>query len=159
EPPGPLHGARQLRAAAGGGGRRPCRQPHQPRAQPGGGLSGVLRRGQGGGRRVAMLRYAFRLHRWGMLGYGLVLFVGMYTQRAAFVEVAGSTVASRAAFARSMAALAAQLSYIFPAPFRLDTLAGYVQWRSYGPFAPFLAIWAIAAAAGAVRGDEDRQLV
>jgi polyether ionophore transport system permease protein len=106
-----------------------------------------------------MLRYAFRLHRWGMAGYGLILFVGMYVQGAAFVQVAGTSAASRAAFARSMTALGAQLSYIFPAPFRLDTLAGYVQWRSYGPFAPILAIWAIAAAAGAVRGDEDRQLV
>ena len=106
-----------------------------------------------------MLRYAFRLHRWGWIGYGIVLLVGMSVQAAAFVQVAGSTAASRAAFAHDMGVLAAQLSYILPAPFRLDTLDGYVQWRAYGPFALVVMIWAIAAAAGAARGDEDRQLV
>src|SRR5262249_58712531 len=40
-----------------------------------------------------------------------------------------------------------------------DTLDGYVQWRAYGPLALVVMIWAIAAAAGAVRGDEDKQLV
>jgi putative exporter of polyketide antibiotics len=58
-----------------------------------------------------------------------------------------------------MSGLAAQLSYILPTPYRLDTLAGYVQWRAFGPLALVVMIWAIAAAAGAVRGDEDRQLV
>lgn len=106
-----------------------------------------------------MLRYAFRLHRWGWIGYGLVLFVSIYAQAATFMQVAGTTAASRAAFARDMGALAAQLTYILPPPFRLDTMAGYVQWRSYGPLALVLAIWAIAAAAGAARGDEEKQLV
>jgi putative exporter of polyketide antibiotics len=106
-----------------------------------------------------MLRYAFRLHRWGLIGYGLVLLLGTYVQAAAFVQVAGTTAASRAAFARNMSALAAQLSYILPTPYRLDTLAGYVQWRALGPFVLIVMIWAIAAAAGAVRGDEDKQLV
>jgi len=106
-----------------------------------------------------MLRNAFRLHRWGLIGYGVVLFASTYVQAAAFVQIAGTTAAGRAAFARSMTALAGQLSYILPRPFRLDTLDGYVQWRSYGPLALIVMIWAIAAAAGAVRGDEDRQLV
>jgi putative exporter of polyketide antibiotics len=106
-----------------------------------------------------MLRNAFRLHRWGLIGYGVVLFISTYVQAAAFMQVAGTTAASRAAFARSMSSLAAQLSYILPQPFRLDTLAGYVQWRAYGPLALVVMIWAIAAAAGAVRGDEDKQLV
>lgn len=106
-----------------------------------------------------MLRYAFRLHRWGLIGYGLILFLGMAVQSAAFEQVAGGTAASRAAFAQGMTALASQLSYLLPRPYRLDTLAGYVQWRAFGPFALVGMIWAIAAAAGAVRGDEDKQLV
>jgi ABC-2 type transport system permease protein len=106
-----------------------------------------------------MLRNAFRLHRWGWIGYGVVLFVSTYVQGVAFTQLAGTTAASRAAFARDMTALASQLSYILPPPFRLDTLAGYVQWRSYGPLALVVMIWAIAAAAGAARGDEDSQLV
>ena len=106
-----------------------------------------------------MLRYAFRLHRWGMIGYGVVLLISTAVQASAFTQVAGTTAASKAAFARDMTALASQLSYILPPPFRLDTLAGYVQWRSYGPLALVVMIWAIAAATGAVRGDEDKQLV
>jgi polyether ionophore transport system permease protein len=106
-----------------------------------------------------VLRYAFRLHRWGWIGYGVVLFTSIYVQAAAFMQVAGTSPASRAAFARDMSALAAQLTYVLPPPFRLDTMAGYVQWRSYGPLALVVMIWAIAAAAGAARGDEDKQLV
>ena len=106
-----------------------------------------------------MLRNAFRLQRWGLIGYGVVLFTSTYVQAAAFMQVAGTTAAGRAEFARSMTALAGQLSYILPQPFRLDTLDGYVQRRAYGPLALVVMIWAIAAAAGAVRGDEDKQLV
>jgi ABC-2 type transport system permease protein len=106
-----------------------------------------------------MLRYAFRLHRWGMIGYGVVVFLSIVVNGSSYQQLAGTTPASRAVFASSMSALAAQLSYLLPTPFRLDTLAGYVQWRAFGALAPVVMIWAIAAAAGAVRGDEDRQLV
>jgi ABC-2 type transport system permease protein len=106
-----------------------------------------------------VLRYAFRLHRWGWIGFGVVLFVGVYAQAATFVQVAGATAANRAAFAHAMAVLAAQIPYFLPQPFRLDTLDGYVQWRALGPFALVFMIWAIAAAASAVRGDEEGQLV
>jgi putative exporter of polyketide antibiotics len=106
-----------------------------------------------------VLRYAFRLHRWGLVGFGLVLFAITYVQAAAFAQLAGSTAASRAVFARSMDVLARQIPYFLPETLRVDTLAGYVQWRSYGPLALVVMIWAIASAAGAARGDEDRQLV
>jgi ABC-2 type transport system permease protein len=106
-----------------------------------------------------MLRYAFRLHRWGMIGYGLVALLDALVNTSSFQQVAGTTPASRAAFASSMSALAAQLSYVLPRPFRLDTIDGYAQWRAFGPLSVVVLVWAIAAAAGAVRGDEDRQLV
>jgi putative exporter of polyketide antibiotics len=106
-----------------------------------------------------MLRYAFRLHRWGMIGYTAVLAFSTYVQAAAYVQAAGNTAEGRATFARSMGALAAQLTYLLPPPHRLDTLAGYIEWRAYGVLPLALAIWAVAAAAGAVRGDEERQLV
>jgi ABC-2 type transport system permease protein len=106
-----------------------------------------------------MLRYAFGLHRWGIIGYGLVALLDTYVNTSAYQQVAGTTPADRAAFGRSMAALAAQISYILPPPYRLDTLDGYAQWRALGPLSVVVLIWAITAAAGAVRGDEDRQLV
>jgi len=94
-----------------------------------------------------------------MIGYGVVLFAGVYAQAAAYSQVAGTTVASRAAFAHAMGLTESQLSFFLPLPYRIDTLAGYVQWRAYGWLSVALMIWAIAAAAGAVRGNEDRQLV
>lgn len=106
-----------------------------------------------------MLRYAFRLHRWGMIGFAVVFFIATYAQASAFIQLAGKTAASRATFAHDMTVLAAQLSYLLPAPFRLDTLAGYVQWRAYGTLPLVISVWAVAAAAGAVRGDEEKQLV
>ena len=106
-----------------------------------------------------MLRYAFRLHRWGTIGYGALLAISTYVQGAAWAQAAGSSPASRAAFARSMSALAAQLTYLLPPPQRLDTLGGYLDWRAYGVLPLVLMPWASAAAAGAVRGDEERQLV
>jgi len=105
-----------------------------------------------------VLRYAFRLHRWGMVGYGVVLLASTVVQGAAYAQLT-ATPAGRAAFAHDMTLLAAQLSYLLPPPTGLDTLAGYVQWRAWGALQLVVAIWAIASAAGAVRGDEDRQLV
>ncbi len=107
-----------------------------------------------------MLRYAFRLHRWGMVGFGIVCALSSFFQATFFSSEAGTTAASRAQFAQTMTALAAQLSYLLPVPHhRLDTLAGYVQWRAWGTLSIVVTVWAIAAAAGAVRGDEDKHLV
>src|SRR5215472_12966850 len=106
-----------------------------------------------------MLRYAFRLHRWGLVGFAAVMVLSPYFQAGAFAQSAGTTAAQREAFAHEMSALAVQLSYLLPAPYRVDTLAGYVQWRAWGTFSVVVSVWAIAAAAGAVRGDEEKQLV
>ena len=106
-----------------------------------------------------MLRYAFRLHRWGLVGFAAIMVLSPYLQAGAFAQSAGTTAAQRAAFAHEMSALAVQLSYLLPAPYRVDTLAGYVQWRAWGTLSVVISVWAVAAAAGAVRGDEDKQLV
>src|SRR5215831_13144078 len=106
-----------------------------------------------------MLRYAFRLHRWGLVGFAAVMVLSPYFQTGTFAQSAGTTAAQRAAFAQEMSALAVQLSYLLPAPYRVDTLAGYVQWRAWGTLSVVISVWAVAAAAGAVRGDEEKQLV
>ena len=106
-----------------------------------------------------MLRYAFRLHRWGLVGFATIMVLSPYIQAGAFAQSAGTTAGQRAAFAHEMSALAVQLSYLLPAPYRVDTLAGYVQWRAWGTLSVVVSVWAIAAAASAVRGDEEKQLV
>ena len=106
-----------------------------------------------------MLRYAFRLHRWGMVGFGLVVAIYTAGQGALFVQVAGNTPAGRAAFAHQMSLQAAQDAYLIPAPHSLDTLTGYLLWRAWGTLPVLVTLWAVAAAAGAARGDEQRLLV
>ncbi len=77
----------------------------------------------------------------------------------AFVQVAGTSQVERLAFAQSMEALGTQLSYMLPLPDRLDTLAGYLQWRAFGAIVLILGIWAVISATGSGRGDEERGLV
>src|SRR2546421_504217 len=106
-----------------------------------------------------LFRFALRQGRWGLAGYSLLAFLLALLQAAGFYQVAGHTAADRAAFGKSIAALAAQFTVIVPAPLRPDTVGGYVQWRAYGFFAIVFAIWALASGVGASRGDEERGLV
>jgi ABC-2 type transport system permease protein len=106
-----------------------------------------------------VVRYAFRLHRWGMLGYAIVVFISAYFSGAAFVQIAGTTARSRASFAQQMTVIGQQYAYLVPLPHEAGTVAGYILWKGWGAFPIFLAVWAIASASGAVRGDEDKLLV
>ena len=103
--------------------------------------------------------FALRLGRWGGLGFGAFAFVLTSFQAAGFYSTAGHTAAQRAVFGRSMAQIAGQFTVFIPAPLRPDTVGGYVQWRAYGFLAVIVAVWALASATGAVRGDEERGLV
>ena len=103
--------------------------------------------------------YALRLGRWGAIGFGALAFVITQAQAAGFYAIAGHTAAERAAFARSMAQIQTEFAVILPPPLRPDTVAGYVQWRAYGALPIIVAIWALASAAGAMRGDEENRLV
>jgi ABC-2 type transport system permease protein len=94
-----------------------------------------------------------------MLGFGVVFFTSTVVQSSAYERVAGTTAESRALFARGMNVIALQFAYMLPHPHHLDTLAGYVLWRSWGTLPLLIAGWAIVSASNAVRGDEDRQLV
>jgi ABC-2 type transport system permease protein len=103
--------------------------------------------------------YALRLGRWGAFGFGALAFVITLAQASGFYAIAGHTAAERAAFARSMAQIATEFSVILPPPLRADTVGGYVQWRAYGALSIIVAIWALASAGGATRGDEEKGLV
>lgn len=76
-----------------------------------------------------------------------------------FIQVAGTSQAERLAFAQSMEILGTQLSYMLPLPDRLDTLAGYLQWRAFGFIVLILGMWAVISSTGSGRGDEERGLV
>ncbi len=105
-----------------------------------------------------LFRFALRLGRWGIVGFGAFTFLITLLQTAGFYTVAGHTAAERAAFGRSMYVLANQFTVLIAGPLRPDTVAGYVQWRAYGFFALVFAIWALASGVGATRGDEERGL-
>jgi ABC-2 type transport system permease protein len=100
-----------------------------------------------------------RLGRWGIAGFSVLAFVASLIQAVGFYQLAGHTPEQRAAFAQSMAQLASQLTIILPPPTRLDTVGGYVEWRSFGGLAILFAVWALISASGAARGDEERGLV
>jgi ABC-2 type transport system permease protein len=102
---------------------------------------------------------ALRLGRWGIIGFGLVAFANTLLQSAGFYQVAGHTEAERRAFGRSMSILAEQFTVIIPPPMSPNTVGGYVQWRAFGFLAILFAIWGLASASSAARGDEERGLV
>lgn len=108
---------------------------------------------------MTAIRFGLRLGRWGLVAFSLGGFFATLVNAVGFYQVAGHTQAEREAFARSFAQIAAQFTVLLPPPIRLDTMAGYVQFRGYGGLTIVFAIWALAAATGASRADEDRGIV
>ncbi len=108
---------------------------------------------------MTAIRLALRLGRWGLIGFSGVGFIATFVNALGFYAVAGHTQAQREAFAKSFSVIAAQLTVLLPPPVRLDTVGGYVQFRGYGSLAIVFAIWALASASGAARGDEERGIV
>src|SRR5690348_4590110 len=97
--------------------------------------------------------------RWGIVGFSIAAVVSVFIQTVGFYQVAGHTPIERAAFGATMSALAAQLVAIFPPPIRPDTVGGYVEFRGFHPLAILFAVWALVAATGFTRGDEERGTV
>ena len=58
-----------------------------------------------------------------------------------------------------MLVLGQQFSVLVPPPIHPETMGGYLTWRVSGSVALLFAGWALASAAGAGRGDEERGLV
>lgn len=108
---------------------------------------------------MTLFRIALRSHLGGFLATTAVAVLFALLNAFAYTQLAGTEPAARAVFARQMELLGRQLSYILPLPLELDTLAGYLQWRVFGAVALVYAFWALLAASGAGRGDEERGLV
>ena len=106
-----------------------------------------------------LVRIALKQQTVGLIALTLAVVLGGVLNTLAFVQIAGSTPAERAAFAQQMAILGAQLSYMLPAPIRIDTLSGYLEWRLFGFMVLVFGIWSAISASGSGRGDEERGLV
>jgi len=106
-----------------------------------------------------LIRIALKQQTVGLFALALVVAIGGVLNTLAFVQIAGTTPAERAAFAQQMTLLGAQLSYMLPVPVRIDTLAGYLEWRWFGTLVVVFGIWAAISASGSGRGDEERGLI
>ena len=108
---------------------------------------------------MTLLRIALKQQTVGLIAMTAMGVIGGVLNAVAFVQIAGTTPAERAAFAQQMTLLGAQLSYMLPAPVATDTLAGYLQWRHFGSVLLVYGIWAALSASGSGRRDEERGLV
>ncbi len=108
---------------------------------------------------MTLVRLALRFQRTGIIAMSALTAIGVIINALGFAQIVGDSPADRAAFAAQMELLGKQLSYILPVPSRLDTLAGYLQWRWFGSVALLFSFWALVAATGAGRGDEERGFV
>jgi len=108
---------------------------------------------------MMLIRIALKQQTVGLIALGLAGVLGGVLNALAFIQIAGTTPAERAAFAQQMTLLGAQLSYMLPVPVHIDTLSGYLEWRLFGFIVLVYAIWAAIAGSGSGRGDEERGLV
>lgn len=108
---------------------------------------------------MTLFRIALRLGRLGAIATAALGTVGAIAQPLAFATLAGNTPAERALFGQQMELLALQLTYLLPLPHGLGTMAGWIEWRALGFLEVVVGFWAVMAASGAGRGDEERGLV
>ena len=107
---------------------------------------------------MTLFRLALHSHRTGGIAAAAIgAFAGLLNSLA-YVQVAGATHAERVVFAHSMELLGAQLTYLLPRPIQLDTMGGYLTWRDFSTVGLVYAVWAMLAATGAGRGDEEKGL-
>lgn len=108
---------------------------------------------------MTLFRLALRSHRTGAIVTAWIGGLSGILNAVAYVQVAGATQAERVVFAHEMELVGQQLSYLLPRPVQLDTMAGYLSWRDVGgTVAIIYAVWALLAATGAGRGDEEKGL-
>jgi ABC-2 type transport system permease protein len=107
---------------------------------------------------VTLFQLALRSHRTGAIATAAIGAFAGILNAVAYVQIAGPNPADRAAFARSMELVGRQLSYLLPQPVQLDTMGGYLTWRDLSAVAIVYPVWAMLAATGAGRGDEEKGL-
>ena len=107
-----------------------------------------------------MIRWlAWRLHWKALVGFAVAGFFLTLFYGAAFVQAAGSTAASQAAFGKAITDTAAEFAFLIPAPVHPETMGGYMQWKVLAFWTDVLMVWGTLVGVWAARGDEDRGLV
>jgi len=101
-------------------------------------------------------RIALRQGRPGFLATTAIAAFNGIAQAFGYAAIAGDSPAARAAFASQMELLGRQLTFMLPVPTQVDTLAGFLQWRHFGTLPLVFGVWALLAATGSARGDEER---
>ena len=100
----------------------------------------------------------WRLHRRGLIGFGIGGFLLSLFYGGAFRSAAGTTAESQAAFGNAVSLAARQFTFIIPLPVHPETLGGYEQYKWLAGAIIMMMIWAAIAGVGVGRGDEDRGL-
>ena len=96
-----------------------------------------------------MIRWmAWRLHRRGLIGFGVGGFLISFFYGGAFTSAAGTTAASQAAFGRSVNLVAKQFAFIIPVPTHPETLGGYEQYKWLSGAIILMMIWAAITGVG-----------
>jgi ABC-2 type transport system permease protein len=104
-----------------------------------------------------MIRWmAWRLHRRGLIGFGVGGFLISFFYGLAYQQAAGTSAATQAAFGRSIALVAKQFAFLIPLPVHPETLGGYEQYKWLSGAIVLMMIWAALAGVGIGRGDEER---
>jgi ABC-2 type transport system permease protein len=101
---------------------------------------------------------AWHLHRRGLIGFSVGGFLISFFYGAAFLQAAGTTAESQAAFGHSINLVAKQFAFLIPVPVHPETLGGYEQYKWLSGAIVIMMIWAALAGVGVGRGDEDRGL-
>ncbi len=99
---------------------------------------------------------AWKLHRRALLGFGIGGFVFAFSYGFAFLQAAGSTAASQAAFGRAVLLVAKQTAFLVPVPVHPETLGGYEAYKLLAFGIVLLMIWAGIVAVAVARAEEDR---
>jgi ABC-2 type transport system permease protein len=80
-------------------------------------------------------------------------------QATQFSSVFGTSAADQAASIATMQSLGRTLVVLIPPPARVDTVAGFVDWRLLSAGTVYIAIYTSIAGAASLRGDEEKGLV
>jgi len=103
--------------------------------------------------------HAFASHWRAILVIGLGFGLLMVEQATQFKSLFGSSAADKAAAVAGMQSLGRTFVVLIPPPARVDTVAGFIDWRLLSGGTLYIAIYTVIAGAASLRGEEEKGLV